>query len=516
MNFPLPTTAAQCLLAWFLLFSLQFLGVVLVLFFRPSESGASLFSLPLRALKAIDLFSLSHDVSDQSSPVKQCTPLGGLFSLMALTTLITYAAYMTASWAQDNTLVQKSLAILGPSAWSELAGLPWVAVPLGSALGPLALRVTIDGNPGACAKPSMSFTGLEGGGKFQLESTVDCGGSGVAQHTLTCPSCRFTSDTSVTLVFDYSCQSMLLEAQSASPSHPSPLSLASLAAPTSLTVAPKPGSLLTSVAWQLTPVLSVLWDNSTLRSSGMGWSFGGSKVTWSRPPSTPPVNPDGIPSLTPLASSVSVTFSLPLSSPYSVTLLTQRVPITQLLANIVGLSGVLAFFGLTFGFFESWTLKRRPLAPGLVREGGKSQGSGVARTRNVGWGGWSGFSRKRGVISSTASEVSGGGGGVRLSNFDDALHTQNPLHLTQRPTPPPREDSCMPSEGDTLNAVFEGGLPARFSGEEPKPSFDDAQEPHKGATWTRIRDEQDEWFVCEATGETSWSAPEGSVIKDGV
>ena len=74
----------------------------------------------------------------------------------------------------------------------------------------------------------------------------------------------------------------------------------------------------------------------------------------------------------------------------------------------------------------------------------------------------------------------------------------------------------MPSEGDTLNAVFEGGLPARFSGEEPKPSFDDAQEPHKGATWTRMRDEQDEWFVCEATGETSWSAPEGSIIKDGV
>jgi hypothetical protein len=118
--------------------------------------------MPLRALKTVDLFSMNHKVEDRTSPINEATPLGGLFSLMGLTTLLTYAAYMVATWLQDNTLVHKSLATMGPSVWGELAALPWVSSGTSSLLGSLALRLTIDGNPGACAAPlSMTTTSLD-------------------------------------------------------------------------------------------------------------------------------------------------------------------------------------------------------------------------------------------------------------------------------------------------------------------------------------------------------------------
>ena len=354
---PLPTTSSQSLLAWVVIFFWLAILSMLIAFSRTSENATGFAALPLRALKAVDLFSMAHKVEDRSSPIKEATPLGGLFSLMGLTTLLTYASYMVATWLQDNTLVQKSLATMGPSVWGELAALPWVTPTSSPLQGSIALRLTIDGNPGACAAPlSMATAGLDGGA-FVLKSTPDCGGSGIAQHTLTCPSCRFTSDTSVSLVFDYSCQSMLLEALGSSPAYPGPLSLSIQSAPAARTAAPKAGALLTSLTWQLSPVLSVLWDNVTAANSAIGWYLADSKLTLA-PPLIPPAVNDSL-SILPTASSVTVTFALALSSTYSSTLLTQRVPVTQLLANIVGLSGLLAIFGIAFGSFEDYCSRKR-------------------------------------------------------------------------------------------------------------------------------------------------------------
>ena len=354
---PLPTTSSQSLLAWVVIFFWLAILAALIAFSRTTDSATGIAALPLRALKAVDLFSMAHKVQDKSSPIKEATPLGGLFSLMGLTTLLTYAAYMVATWLQDNTLVQKSLATMGPSVWGELAALPWLAPTSPPLQGSIALRLTIDGNPGACAAPLSMTTSSLDSGAFVLQSTADCGGSGISQHTLTCPGCRFTSDTAVSLAFDYSCQSMLLEALGSSPAHPGPLSLSLLSAPPARTAAPKAGALLTSLTWQLSPVLSVLWDNVTAASSAIGWYLADSKLTLA-PPLLPPVVNVSL-SLLPTASPVTVTFALALSSTYSSTLLTQRVPVTQLLANIVGLSGLLAIFGLAFGSFEDYCSRRR-------------------------------------------------------------------------------------------------------------------------------------------------------------
>ena len=354
---PLPTTSSQSLLAWLVIFSWLFILALLVVFSRATENATGCSALPLRALKALDLFSMNHSVEDRTSPIKLTTPLGGLFSLMGLTTLLTYAAYMVATWLQENTLVQQSLATMGPSVWGRVASLSWAAPPAFSSLGSLALRLTIDGNPGACAAPlSVATRGLAKGA-FALKSTTDCGDSGISQHSLTCPGCQLTSDTSISLVFDYSCQSMLLEALGTSPAYPGPLALSALAAPTALTAAPKPGALLSSITWQLTPVLSVLWDNVTTANSAIGWDVADSKLSLAPFLSPPGLN--GSLSIIPTASPVTVTFALSLSSTYSSTLLTQRVPITQLLANIVGLSGLLAFFGMAFGSFEGNCVRKR-------------------------------------------------------------------------------------------------------------------------------------------------------------
>jgi hypothetical protein len=150
---------------------------------------------------------------------------------------------------------------------------------------------------------------------------------------------------------------MLLEALGSSPSYPGPLALSTIAAPTARTAPPKPGTLLTSLTWELTPVLSVLWDNVTAANSAIGWYLADSKLTLA--PFLIPPALNGSLSIIPTASPVTVTFALSLSSTYSSTLLTQRVPITQLLANIVGLSGLLAFFGMAFGSFEGYCARKK-------------------------------------------------------------------------------------------------------------------------------------------------------------
>ena len=61
----------------------------------------------------------------------------------------------------------------------------------------------------------------------------------------------------------------------------------------------------------------------------------------------------------PTASPITLTIVFALSSTNSSTLLTERVPLTQLLANIVGLSGLLGVFGMSFGLFEAACAQRK-------------------------------------------------------------------------------------------------------------------------------------------------------------
>jgi hypothetical protein len=389
---------------------------------------------------------------------------------------------MVATWLQDNTLVHKSLATMGPSVWGELAALPWVSSGTSSLLGSLALRLTIDGNPGACAAPlSMTTTSLDRG-SFVLKSTADCGGSGISQHTLTCPGCRLASDTAVSLVFDYSCQSMLLEALGSSPSYPGPLALSTISAPTARTASPKPGALLASLTWELTPVLSVLWDNVTAANSAIGWYLADSKLT-PAPFFTPP-GLNGSLSIIPTASPVTVTFALSLSSTYSSTLLTQRVPITQLLANIVGLSGLLTFFGIVFGSFEGYCARKK---------GGVGAHKHLPLSSSIGSGGNGGGS----ALGGTPMEAS------------SVLAVGNPL----------RVGSSSPSQRETGHA--EGSLAGELQAlrremEALKAAVWPLEAPRAvvaAVVWQRHSDASGDVWYTSSAGETAWELPSGAVLQ---
>ena len=194
----------------------------------------------------------------------------------------------------------------------------------------------------------MASTGLTRG-TWALASTADCGGSGVSQHELTCIGCQLSSIASLTLTFHYSCQSLLLEAAGMAPY---PVAPSLQAAPAPATAAAG-GALLSTLVWTLSPVLGVVWDNAsaTGSASALGWQLAAQSLVPGLP-LLPLAAASGALRVQPAAASVSLLVQFPLASTYASTLLTPRVPWTQLLSNIIGLSGVLSLFGMAFGYFE--------------------------------------------------------------------------------------------------------------------------------------------------------------------
>ena len=373
----IPTTAAECLLAWLVVFSTLFLCATLTTCCQQSAGvvlNRGLLYLPSTVLRTLDIYSLSHTVKDKAPLIKESTTLGGLFSLMGFSTLVAYSAYMVATWLQDNTLVQQSLATMEGSVWTNVAGVPWVA----ARMAPLVLRLSVDGDPQACSAP-LSFTssGLPSGA-LTLQSQGACGDTGVAQHTLLCEGCQLTGKTTATLRFHYSCQSFLLEALGTRP-FPPPATLSSQVAPPGLTAAsPSGAAFLSSLTWSLSLVLNVLND-TTASTGAIGWHIASQQLTADDAPSAAPTPLNGSLSLIPTASAVSLTLTLALASTYESTTLSERVPITQLLANIVGLGGMLSMFGILFAYFEQHCSRRSPQKQQVVAAASRAEDAALER-----------------------------------------------------------------------------------------------------------------------------------------
>ena len=160
-------------------------------------------------LLSVDLFSLNHQLEHEEVPVKKATSLGGIFSLLALTVIISYSAYMVESWLENNTLVQVSLRTLEEETWSSVSALPFASnIALAYAgLTPapppstLVLQIQVDGDAGACAAPlAWSQSGLQAGAWSLATAPATCGAAGsLASHILTCPQCIFTSSSQLVL-----------------------------------------------------------------------------------------------------------------------------------------------------------------------------------------------------------------------------------------------------------------------------------------------------------------------------
>jgi len=148
-----------------------------------------------------------------------------------------------------------------------------------------------------------------------------------------------------------------------------------------------------------------------------------------------------------------------------------------LLANIVGLSGILAFFGVTFGAFESWTPKKRkaggrhPLTTSLTESSNvpretplpTAEPTHTAPNERSLWGI---FKRKGPVTSHPPSE------------------------------PPAAEFTT------TLNPLLAPEDASQASSQSSHQTFEPTQ-------WQRFTDDADVWFVELGTGRTEWKIPEG-------
>jgi hypothetical protein len=335
-----------------------------------------------RFLKWLDIFSMAHELDDHQVQIKRRTASGGVCTLLAFGVAGTFSAYMVVSWLEDNTLVQRSLDALDADGgvWAQAAALPWATTQLPGFSTPTSgvlVRITADGDPGACgmlrAPPLVG--GLVKGTWVLAGSVADCGGSGLSQLTYACADCVLSPASSISFLFHYSCQSLLVEAGAVAP-YPADAATLLAADVAATAAAPRGGELLTHVMWDVGPLLGLLWDNVTASASKKGYAMMKNQVE----PARSALAPLGTTflTLTPLAAAVNVTVLLPLSSTYVTTLLTERVPWTQLVSNIVGLGAMISGFGIAFGFCEGKLVKRSPESAGAVKDGGDND-EAVAR-----------------------------------------------------------------------------------------------------------------------------------------
>ena len=461
---------------------------------RMSRSEGAAF----RLLRVVDTYKMAHAVEEGESPIRRATVPGGLFTVMALASLLTYSAYMVVDWVQNNASTATGLAFLDDATSSSAAGMPIAAAPMPWAGLPapaqgLVLRLTVDGEPGAClplAPPQAK--GLAGGAWAPLGTpTADCGGSGAAQATYTCANCRLTQDTALFFSFHYSCQSLLLELVGVS-------SAGSGAAPSYVNATwPPDGGLHSSLAWSVTPLLSILTDNSSVGVTGSVFSRFEQGLVLSSPklaggdgtladPTAPASSPAML--FTPAAASFTFTLSLPLSNIYQSTVITQRTPLGQLATNILAILGsVLGGFGVLFGVFESppWAAKAKKRAgKGKEEPEGVQEEAASSKVGSAGEAAAAGTAGARAGSSSSSSKDSG----LVLQSAAKVV----PMALTLR--------------AETSAGAASLASPAAASAAAGGSSSSAAAALPAG--WTRAGPSQDGHFWYEGpNGESQWEHP---------
>ncbi len=457
-------------------------------------TGASL-------LTRLDAFSLRPPLHDGEGPFQRPTPLGGVFTLMGVLTLCTYALYMILEWQLNNTLVQRSLSTLGDG-WADtlLVGAAWVAAPAAPS-SPLVLRVLVDGEPGRCNAPlEWSGVGLAPGSSgWRLLSTPSVGGSGVAAHTFSCAGCVLTPAAALSVSLHYSCQSLLLEATAGAPAEDGSGGSTG-GGPKPVAVSAVPGALLSTAAWTLTPLLSVVSNNITGRAF-VGYSLTGSAVSSSFAQLAAPSGDAALLSVLPTTSVVRLSVALPLQPVYTQVSLSQRVPWTQLLANIVGLTGVVGFFGMLYGQFEKRLL--------VV-----SRGDTLQRTRGA-----ADLERCETAPGVFVDENPLYRSGVRPREARDVSHSRafdGELAALQREMRQELRREMEALRSGELTALRQEVAALRGGGVCGSAVQDSVAAPpsttpleQEAVLWFERREDDDVWFVSSA-GEMSWVLPEGA------
>ncbi len=297
---------------------------------------------------SLDLLSPTRPVTvgaDKLLAQRESSTLGFAMSLFAVGALGVLAAVLAANRAASNTLSQQSLGALRDTVAEEAAGLPFAAnasVPgVAGAVSGLLLRFTASGEPLAClpVAGALQSSGLSQGAWALLPPptcTAACTAAAcpaplpVDQFTLACPNCVFSAASALSFTLPYSCQSILAEAGAVDADG----SFATLALPPA---AGSPGALLSSITWNLAPLLSLLKNNMDKSLNRRGWQL--LSQGFSLGPLQQLVSANGQLSLQPLPSGVRVTVSLALQPFAATTTLTELQTVLQLVSRRCQLYG---------------------------------------------------------------------------------------------------------------------------------------------------------------------------------
>lgn len=420
-----------------------------------------------------DSFATAHSVPPGDAVKFVPTPLGG--TLLSFLTLVTFAVLLVIKYAEANVLTQSSLAVLTTALSASAASLPWAAAlaPVGSALAGASgvqVRIFAQGGLGDCATPIGLTSTWPDAGAWSWTFTPSCGaGDPRSVLTLSCEDCDFTADSAVSFSLPWSCQALYLEALSVNALR----GVNTIVFPPDSSTATEASGLLTSLSWQLQPMLAVVTDFTGSGADARGYQL------LPGPTSVARTVPGAV--LLPLAAAVRVSIKLPLEATYSLTQLTPLTSPTSLLSSIIGLAGLLSVFRVLFSLTEV-ALAR----PSALRR--LARCCAAARVRAP--------SRSKLVAAPPAAVTASSEGRIGAASLGDAwpeqqccsgqasLPTVNPLLLVR--------GGSVTSEADNITS-------------------DNVRSDCNGSVvdeWVQRSDDTgDVWYEHKQTGETAWDLP---------
>lgn len=331
--------------------------ILLVLAISQISPAVAVFADPY--LKRADLFAKMHTGAVPRAPLHpKARRIGGACTLLGGIAFVTLALVNILQRAADNTNIQKSVVVFDDAAASALSRLPvFSAAPWGEGV---QVRITASGDGTECARPLWSPANAG----WTLAARTSCGGGRASQLVFSCADC-ITADVTMTLdvTLHYSCQSLLIEAGAIDALGV----VTAFAIPAAKTVAAS-GTLVSSVAWTLPTLLSVVNSTVSQSTSARGYTLvsGPSVVTTRTLPAS--VNGTGSLEVIPTTAAVTVKVNFPLNTFYSTTLLSEKQPLAALLSSLVGLAGIFSLFGslLAVTDFSAQCLRKNALFAKLV------------------------------------------------------------------------------------------------------------------------------------------------------
>lgn len=290
---------------------------------------------------AVDMFSRSHAVPDGSAVVKQSTTFGGTCTLLGAITIASLGAALVARRSFDNILQTQSITVADSSLLLDMTAItPATTADQHAQRSGLEIQLVVEGNTGDCDHPlRWTAAGLQHG-SFTL-SSASCGST--ARHVFSCADCLFGPGSSLVLTMRWSCQSVLISAASvAVDGSVTRVAVASQHAAT---------DFLSTFAWSVSPFLQVQRDEYTSSTpvTTRGYQLVAGAVTTTNLVSGVE---GGYRVILPDVSPVTVALDLSPQATYARVLLTEKVSVAQLFANIAGLTSLMTVFSFMFTRLE--------------------------------------------------------------------------------------------------------------------------------------------------------------------